>query len=197
MQHIDLEYSEATTAAQVQFSIHLLTPALNSYIRQTFPDHTDKDFADCCQFLLNFSPTNGRDGRFIRMPLILRHRVAHQNLNSLQKWRDPIEHFKVLAVFINRQDLKNKISYFVSGSQTALTSTRTHFASAYPNSTRATVGTRNENSYNSTRATVSGNENTHRPPNLWDAFLILAVIVICFFAYVASLFKDMLARCHY
>ena len=182
MQHIDLEYSEATTAAQVQFSIHLLTPALNSYIRQTFPDHTDKDFADCCQFLLNFSPTNGRDGRFIRMPLILRHRVAHQNLNSLQKWRDPIEHFKVLAVFINRQDLKNKISYFVSGSQTALTSTRTHFASAYPNSTRATV---------------SANENTHRPPNLWDAFLILAVIVICFFAYVASLFKDMLARCPY
>jgi hypothetical protein len=183
MQHNDLEYSEAITAAQVQFAIHLLTPALNSYIRQTFPDQTNKDFADCCQFLLNFSPTHGRARRFLRMPLILRHRVAHQTLNSFRQLnRDPIEHFKVLAVFIDRQDLKNKICCFVSDSQTTLTSTRTRFAPSY---------------LNSTRATVSGNENTSRPPNLWDALLILAVIVICFFAYVASLFKDMFARCHY
>ena len=177
MQNEDLEYLEATKAAQVQFAIYLLTPAMNSHIRQTFPDHIAMDFADCCQILLSLSATHGRTGRFFRMPPIVRHRVAHQNLISFRQWNCyPVEHLKVLAVFIDRQDLKNAISCFVSNSQTALTSTRTHFAPTY---------------LNSIRITVSGNENTYRPQNLWHALLVLAVIVICFlffFVYLASLF---------
>ena len=68
MQNEDLEYLEATKAAQVQFAIYLLTPAMNSHIRQTFPDHIAMDFADCCQIFLSLSATHGRTGRFFRMP---------------------------------------------------------------------------------------------------------------------------------
>ena len=167
MQNEDLEYLEATKAAQVQFAIYLLTPAMNSHIRQTFPDHIAMDFADCCQILLSLSATHGRTGRFFRMPPIVRHRVAHQNLISFRQWNCyPVEHLKVLAVFFDRQDLKNAISCFVSNSQTALISTRTHFALTY---------------LNSITVTASWNENTYRPQNLWHTLLVLAVIVICFF----------------
>ena len=97
---------------QHKCNLYPLADALNSHIRQTFPDHIDMDFADCCQFLLSLSSTHGRTGRFFRMPPIVRHRVAHQNLISFRQWNCyPVEHMKVLAVFIDRQDLKNAIVF--------------------------------------------------------------------------------------
>ena len=47
MQHIDVEYSEATKAAQVQFAINLLTDPLNLFIRNNFPSESAyMDFAE-------------------------------------------------------------------------------------------------------------------------------------------------------
>ena len=62
MQHIDLEYSEATKAAQVQFAIHLLTVPLNLFIRNNFPSvSADMDFGECCEYIIKNSHIDDRN----------------------------------------------------------------------------------------------------------------------------------------
>ena len=61
MQHIDVEYSVATKAAQVQFAIHLLTAPLNHFIRNvSVPNYVpnmsaDMDFSECCEYIIKNS----------------------------------------------------------------------------------------------------------------------------------------------
>ena len=121
-------YLDAIKAAQVQFSVHLLTPALNSFIRK-FHDKSDMDFADCCKFMLDFSRTQGMDGKLFKKLLYIRHRVAHQKpLGPESIGCDPIKLLQLLAVFLDRQDLKKKILCFVAIVKPPVVQTRAQLA---------------------------------------------------------------------
>ena len=119
MQHIDFEYSVATKAAQVQFEIHLLTDPLNLYIRHNFPSvSTDMDFADCCEYIIKNSHIDVKNKKIFEMALLQRHRVAHQDRKFIVNWTCPTYSFKLLATFIDQQDLNATIENFVSFSNT-------------------------------------------------------------------------------
>ena len=128
MQRIDVEYSEATKAAQVQFAINLLTDPLNLFIRNNFPSESaSMDFAECCEYMIKNVNIDDRNKKNFEMALLQRHRVAHQDRKFFLKWNSPTYSFKLLATYIDQQKLKTSIDRFVSYSNTFKTSRSTDF----------------------------------------------------------------------
>jgi hypothetical protein len=107
-----VDYRTAVEAAHVQFAMSLLTPALRNYIwrcGEDVDDVDDKDFVECCRFIVGKDLVQHRHVCFFKDAIDLRKDVSHQNLQSSD---ENIKSLIRIATCIRREDLAHSIDEF-------------------------------------------------------------------------------------
>jgi hypothetical protein len=106
------DYRTAVEAAHVQFAMSLLTPALRIYIEthgDDVDDVDDKDFVECCKFILSNDLVQHRHICFFEDAVNLRNYVSHQNFRSSG---ENIKSLIRIATCIQREDVADSIREF-------------------------------------------------------------------------------------
>ena len=106
------DHRTAVEAAHVQFAMSLLTPALRIFIEaygEDVDDVDDKDFVECCKFILSNDLVQHRHICFFKDAIDLRNDVSHQNLRSSN---ENIKSLIRIATCIRREDLAHSIDEF-------------------------------------------------------------------------------------
>ena len=105
--------STAVEAANIQFAMSLLTPALRCFIHEKCRrpvDWKEKDFMECCRHILNTYPLDRRYTYYSDEAVKLRNHVSHQGFY-------PYSHnayvLRRIATFLERDDLEDLIIDFV------------------------------------------------------------------------------------
>ena len=119
-------------SAHLQFSIHLITPFLNEFIKKKYPESKEMVYESCCRFIHTnassfFKPevAEKKRKRFFKALQLVKE-VGNTNLN-LKNFAAYIDCLCSVAVTIHRRDIKYEIHIFETNQVWPYNYCRSHF----------------------------------------------------------------------
>jgi hypothetical protein len=119
-------------SAHLQFSIHLISPFLNEFIKKKFPEMKEMNYQSCCRFIYTnardfFKPeeANRKRKRFFKALQLVKE-VGNTKLN-LKNFAAYIDCLCTVAITLQRRDVKYEIHIFETNDVWPYAYCRGHF----------------------------------------------------------------------